>query len=203
MILRSTLDPYILEYNKQRSNIPTVVRESLCAGDTPEIMRDHVSSPPTTDVTWSAVTDQVMGGCSVASLTNDDDFYGRTAHVLRAHVSTANKGGFAQLATNLCAFNNNGSPMDASSFDGVEMDVLCEAQDGVKESFNVQYVVRATSTTVTACELVCCIAGVSVSCIAFFYLQLENFLVRHALFGLSSIVRGVAWQMEDDSNSIS
>lgn len=84
---------------------------------------------------WSGFTDQVMGGRSSGSLTREG-FHGRTANVLRGRVSLDNNGGFVQMATNLNC-DPAAESVDASSFDGLELDVACEAE-GDHESFNVQ-----------------------------------------------------------------
>lgn len=93
---------------------------------------------------WSGFTDTVMGGMSMAHLTREQ-FEGRTANVLRGHVSLKNNGGFIQMATNL-GEDAVSDAVDASHFDGVEIEATCKAPDGCdRESFNVQYVLFQTS----------------------------------------------------------
>lgn len=77
-----------------------------------------------------------MGGVSSGSLAREHEFHGRTANVLRGRVSLENNGGFIQMATNLIT-DPADSSVDASDYDGVEIDAICEAEDS-HESFNVQ-----------------------------------------------------------------
>lgn len=84
---------------------------------------------------WAGVTDRVMGGESSGTLAREL-YHGRTANVLRAHVSLENGGGFVQMATDLALDPSVSSLVDASSFDGIEAELFYE---GVKETddFNV------------------------------------------------------------------
>ena len=76
---------------------------------------------------WRLVTDQVMGGRSSGELV--PNFYlGKHCLRMRGQVSTANNGGFVQLALDL----SDGKPYDASSYAGVELDVA-----GNGELYNV------------------------------------------------------------------
>ena len=68
---------------------------------------------------WEYVADQVMGGVSEGRL-REEMFRGRMASVLRGDVSLANNGGFIQMAFDL---RSNGAVFDASSWDGLELDV--------------------------------------------------------------------------------
>lgn len=79
-----------------------------------------------------------MGGVSSGSLARED-FAGRTANVLRGSVSLENNGGFIQMATNLFIPQQETNYVDASKYDGVEIQVHCQG-DGEHdhESFNVQ-----------------------------------------------------------------
>jgi Complex I intermediate-associated protein 30 (CIA30) len=87
-----------------------------------------------------------MGGISEGTLTREV-VQGRQANVLRGTVRLENNGGFIQMATNLAALKGSSSaflsssavPMDASHFEGVELDVL--SMSTAAETFNVQYVV--------------------------------------------------------------
>lgn len=67
---------------------------------------------------WRLVTDGVMGGRSSGQLELDH-YLGKDCLRLRGLVSTANNGGFIQLALDL----GNGKPYDASAFDGLEVEV--------------------------------------------------------------------------------
>jgi len=69
-----------------------------------------------------------------------EEFCGRTANVLRGAVSMANNGGFIQMATNLAPDSGDmsSSTVDASKYEGLELDVQCITNEGESESFNVQ-----------------------------------------------------------------
>lgn len=86
---------------------------------------------------WSGFTDRVMGGRSDGNLSREK-YCGREANVLRGHVSLENNGGFIQMATNLALHQAEKDTVDASSFDGIEMDILCKADDNDHALFNVQ-----------------------------------------------------------------
>lgn len=64
-----------------------------------------------------------------------ETFAGRLSNVLRGDVSLANNGGFIQMATDL---DPSHATVDASKFDGVELDVQCVSESGSEETFNVQ-----------------------------------------------------------------
>ena len=85
--------------------------------------------------TWRGFTDQVMGGVSYGRLEREQDVEGRTANVLHGKVSLYNNGGFVQMATDLSLDPFVGS-VDASEYDGIELDVLCQGKDDTG-SFNV------------------------------------------------------------------
>jgi hypothetical protein len=96
----------------------------------------------------------------MAVLVRDPQYEGRAANVLTGHVRTlpaAHRGsvdapaqaqaaaaapaGFVQMATNLNHPSDSGAHVDATSFDGVEVDVACRSRAGAeRETFNVQYV---------------------------------------------------------------
>lgn len=100
---------------------------------------DDISQPfPKTScgTEWSAFTDTVMGGVSQARLAREN-FLGRTANVLRGSVSLLNGGGFIQMA---CHLDPSHEAVDASMFDGLQIDVACELEEGRGEiqTFNVQ-----------------------------------------------------------------
>ena len=84
---------------------------------------------------WRGFTDQVMGGVSYGRLEREQEVEGRTANVLHGKVSLYNNGGFVQMATDLSLDPFVGS-VDASAYDGIELDVLCQGNDD-SGSFNV------------------------------------------------------------------
>jgi hypothetical protein len=96
---------------------------------------------------WSGFTDRVMGGVSFGSLTREE-FDGRQANVLRGHVSLANNGGFVQMATDLALDPTVSATVDASEYDGIELDIQCQGgkletealsmEAREEETFNVQ-----------------------------------------------------------------
>jgi hypothetical protein len=104
------------------------------------VVDDMTEDFPTTSsgTQWAGFTDRVMGGVSSGSLAREQ-FQGRTANVLRGSVSLENNGGFIQMATNLAREEVESPAVDASAFDGVELEVLCQG-DGEHdhETFNVQ-----------------------------------------------------------------
>jgi len=88
---------------------------------------------------WQGITDRVMGGSSNGSLSREI-VDGRIANVLRGTVSLENGGGFVQMATDLSSDPSGaeGVFVDASGYDGVELDVYCEGMEDDEERFNVQ-----------------------------------------------------------------
>jgi len=84
---------------------------------------------------WAGVTDRVMGGVSSGTLSRED-FHGRLSNVLRANVRLENNGGFVQMATDLALDPAISNTVDASRYDGIELDV-CYEGDAEKEDFNV------------------------------------------------------------------
>jgi len=85
---------------------------------------------------WAGVTDRVMGGQSSGTLSREEDYHGRAANVLRAHVSLDNGGGFVQMATDLALDPAVTPTVDASSFDGIEAELFYDGNSD-KEDFNV------------------------------------------------------------------
>ena len=89
--------------------------------EAPVLVIDDLSEPGTTRLgtRWSAFTDQVMGGRSVvqAAAVSVD---GRPALRMIADVSTANNGGFAQIAASL---ERAGRALDVSGYAALELDV--------------------------------------------------------------------------------
>ena len=110
------------------------------------IIDDLTETFPTTTcgTVWSGFTDQVMGGASSAILTREPQFHGRTANVLRGRVTLENNGGFIQMATNLAKDSKKSPTVDASGFDGVEVDVLYDGLEE-QESFNIHLKTQACS----------------------------------------------------------
>lgn len=85
---------------------------------------------------WRLVTDVVMGGVSRGSIARET-IGGRAAVRMRGEVSTANNGGFVQIALDLASQTG---PFDAGGFTGLEIDVL-----GNDESYGVH--LRTTDLT--------------------------------------------------------
>ena len=85
---------------------------------------------------WAGVTDRVMGGVSHGVLARED-YHGRRANVLRAHVRLENNGGFVQMATDLALNPKVSSTVDASQFDGIEAELFYEGKEAT-ETFNIQ-----------------------------------------------------------------
>jgi len=82
---------------------------------------------------WRGISDRVMGGISQGFIKRETDLEGRSANVLTGHVSLANGGGFVQMVTDL-ALDPRMNSVDASGFDGIEVDVLCRHEP---RKFNV------------------------------------------------------------------
>jgi Complex I intermediate-associated protein 30 (CIA30) len=150
------------------SHASAVLRKSQAAypsctgvtGSEAGIIDDLRESFPITTIgtSWSGFTDQVMGGHSMAVLVRSADYRGRPANVLTGRVKNlpgqppGGAAGFVQMATNLNGQSSSSSFVDASSFDGVEVDVACSAtpsENGDEvpyESFNVQYVLLPSTS---------------------------------------------------------
>ena len=73
---------------------------------------------------WALISDRVMGGVSSGRMTREA-VAGRPALRMRGAVSLENDGGFLQVALDLAP---DGGPVDASGFDGVEIDVLGDGE---------------------------------------------------------------------------
>ena len=73
---------------------------------------------------WQLFTDQVMGGISQGSAVRDI-VAGRAAIRLRGDVRLDNNGGFVQIGLDLA---RDGGLVDASGFDGIEIDVRGNGQ---------------------------------------------------------------------------
>jgi len=93
----------------------------------PEIIDDLTREPPiaTIGTRWAVFTDTVMGGVSRATMVRET-VEGRTAIRLRGDVSLENNGGFVQIALD---FRPDGGSIDASSWSGIELDVLGNAEE--------------------------------------------------------------------------
>mmetsp|Transcript_2202 Transcript_2202/g.3156 ORF Transcript_2202/g.3156 Transcript_2202/m.3156 type:complete len:211 (-) Transcript_2202:2573-3205(-) len=89
---------------------------------------------------WAGISDRVMGGVSSAKIGRET-ILGREANVLRGTVSLDNNGGFIQMATDLTPVPL--TTVDASKYDGLELDLWCEASSAM-ESFNIQCVFLPT-----------------------------------------------------------
>lgn len=74
---------------------------------------------------WRGVSDRVIGGISDGSIRREEDLDGRACNVLSGRVSLRNGGGFIQMVADLPLDPANPS-VDASEFDGIEVDVLCK-----------------------------------------------------------------------------
>jgi hypothetical protein len=94
---------------------PTLAKEAV-------LIVDDLSTPGTTSLgtPWMTFTDQVMGGRSVMN-GGYAEISGRTAYAMVADVTTANNGGFAQMAAYL---HEARKPVDLSAFTTLELDVL-------------------------------------------------------------------------------
>ena len=84
---------------------------------------------------WAGFTDQVMGGVSIGICTRET-ISGRTCNLMKGKVSLYNNGGFIQMATALSTDPALSLTVDATNFDGVELDVLYKGDEDV-EKFNV------------------------------------------------------------------
>jgi hypothetical protein len=93
----------------------------------PEIIDDLTREPPiaTIGTRWELFTDAVMGGVSRATMVRET-VEGRAAIRLRGDVSLENSGGFVQIALD---FRPDGSSIDASSWSGIELDVLGNGEE--------------------------------------------------------------------------
>ena len=76
---------------------------------------------------WRLVTDQVMGGRSSGELV-PDQYLEKSCLRMRGQVSTANNGGFVQMALDLAGDRQ----FDASAYDGIELVVA-----GNNERYNI------------------------------------------------------------------
>jgi len=84
---------------------------------------------------WSGYTDKVMGGVSMGMLVREK-VDGRNVNIMKGKVSLYNNGGFIQMATNLSTDPVQSLTVDASSFNGVELDILYRG-DKDASNFNV------------------------------------------------------------------
>lgn len=84
---------------------------------------------------WAGFSDRVMGGVSTGSVVREK-LEGKDCNLLTGRVSLFNNGGFIQMATEL-SLDPETRFVDASEYDGVELDLLCQG-DAETETFNVQ-----------------------------------------------------------------
>lgn len=105
----------------------TMIAGPLDANDL--ILYNRQGSGPETSRggSWRLVTDQVMGGVSSGTLTADH-YQGKSCLRLQGAVSTANNGGFIQMALDLA----DGETFDASAYSGIEISVA-----GNNEEYNL------------------------------------------------------------------
>jgi hypothetical protein len=91
------------------------------------IIDDLSLEPPlaTIGTNWQLFTDTVMGGVSKATMFRET-VDGRPAIRLRGNVSLENNGGFVQISL---GFRPEGGPIDASSWNGIELDVLGNGEE--------------------------------------------------------------------------
>ena len=89
---------------------------------------DRPHPAATNGAAWALISDRVMGGASTGRMTREA-VAGRPALRMQGAVSLENDGGFLQVALDLSA---GGGTVDASGFDGVEIDVI-----GDGESYNL------------------------------------------------------------------
>jgi hypothetical protein len=85
---------------------------------------------------WAGVTDRVMGGVSSGTLAREE-FHGRWSNVLRANVKLENNGGFVQMATDLALDPAKSNTVNASDYDGIEIEVFYDGENE-NENFNIQ-----------------------------------------------------------------
>ena len=90
---------------------------------------------------WAGFTDAVMGGVSTGICTRET-INGRICNLMKGKVSLYNNGGFIQMATSLSTNPAISLTVDASKFDGVELDVLYKGDED-EERFNIHIRNRA------------------------------------------------------------
>jgi hypothetical protein len=106
-----------------------VTRSTSIAGSFQVIENLKLSTPTAKNgAAWQFVADGVMGGLSKGTMVRET-IGGRNALRMRGTVSLENNGGFIQVALDL---SPDGSPIDASAFSGVEIDVI-----GNGETYNL------------------------------------------------------------------
>lgn len=91
------------------------------------VIDDLSRDPPISRIgtRWQLLTDQVMGGVSVGSLSREI-VEGHPALRMRGDVSLANNGGFVQMALDLA---QDGGSFDASDWLGLELEMLGNDQE--------------------------------------------------------------------------
>lgn len=101
--------------------VAVTTRNNSMAGSF-EVIDDFTLSAPNAKngASWQFVSDGVMGGVSRGTMARET-IGGRNALRMRGTVSLEKNGGFIQVALDL---SPDGAPIDASSFAGIEIDVL-------------------------------------------------------------------------------
>lgn len=82
-----------------------------------------------------------MGGISNGQIVRVNDVAGRIANVLRGKVSLENNGGFVQMALNLANKERGETSIDASKYEGIELDLFNNVpplEEAEFETFNLQ-----------------------------------------------------------------
>lgn len=102
----------------------TMIAGPLNAKDLVLYKRQGSGLETSQDGSWRLFTDQVMGGVSVGTLTTDH-YRGKSCLRLQGDVSTANNGGFIQMALDLAEGDN----FDASAYAGIEITVAGNNQE--------------------------------------------------------------------------
>lgn len=83
---------------------------------------------------WRGISDRVKGGGSDGQIRRDNDVKGKVANVLMGRVAPFDNGeGFIQMVTDLSKDPATLDSVDASDYDGIEIDVLCRNKMDKKE----------------------------------------------------------------------
>jgi len=94
------------------------------------IIDDLTESFPLTSsgTQWRGISDRIMGGLSNGIIQRHENIQGRVCNLLTGTVSLANNGGFIQMATDLSLDPSKSLTVDASEYEGIELDVLCNLE---------------------------------------------------------------------------
>lgn len=127
---KSTADPGMKNMRKAKNSY----KECTISG----VIDDCTEPFPYTSsgTQWRGFTDHVMGGLSQGTLSREE-VEGKMSNVLRGHVSLENNGGFIQMATDLAIDPSVKFTVDATDYDGIELDVLFRHGNEESRSFNV------------------------------------------------------------------